>query len=177
MDGNYTHVRHEFPALWAPDARVLILGSIPSPKSRAQAFYYGHPQNRFWRVLAAVFGEPELPHEDIEAKKAFALRHHIALWDALEECDIRGAGDASIRNPVPTDIPSLLEWTEIRTIFCTGAASHKYYEKLNYPRTGIHAVRLPSTSPANAAVSFEKLVEAYRQIAEAAGPAGDRPAG
>jgi len=160
----YVHVTHEFPPLYDADCETLILGSIPSPKSREQAFYYGHPQNRFWRVLAAVFGE-SVP-QSIEEKKSLALRHHIALWDSLEECDIRGASDASVRNPIPTDIPRLLTQTKIRRVFCTGAAAFNYYQKLNGPRTGIKAERLPSTSPANCAMSFEALVEAYRAIAE-----------
>lgn len=158
------HVTHEFPPLYNVDSRILILGSVPSPKSRQQAFYYGHPQNRFWKVLAAVFAAP-VP-QSVEEKKQLVLLHGIALWDALEECDICGASDSSIRNPVPTDIPWLLSQTKIDTIFTTGATAWKYYQKLNFPLTGIPAVRLPSTSPANCACSFEALVEAYRQIAE-----------
>ena len=160
----YVHVTHEFPPLYDENSEILILGSIPSPKSRAQAFYYGHPQNRFWKVLAAVLEEP-VP-ETIEEKRQLVLSHHIALWDSLEECDIRGASDSSIRNPVPTDIPGLLKKTKICRIFAAGASAYNYYQKLNYPRTGIQAIRLPSTSPANCAVSFEKLVEAYGMITE-----------
>lgn len=157
----YTHVTHEFPPLYDAECTVLILGSIPSPKSREQAFYYGHPQNRFWKVLAAVLEEP-LP-QTVEEKRTLALKHHIALWDALEACDIRGASDSSVKNPVPTDIPWLLSQTKICRIFATGATAHKYYQKLNAPRTGIDAIRLPSTSPANCAVSFDQLTKAYRE--------------
>ena len=155
----YTHVTHEFDPLFDADCTTLILGSIPSPKSREQAFYYGHPQNRFWKVMAACL-KSDIP-VTIEEKKQLMLKNHIALWDALEACDICGASDSSIRNPVPTDIPWILNHTKIERIFATGATAYKYYQKYNYPKTGIKAVRLPSTSPANAAVSLEKLIEEY----------------
>ena len=161
----YTHVTHNFPPLFAPDSRALILGSIPSPKSREQAFFYGHPQNRFWPVLAAVFGEPA--PQTIEDKRSLALRHHIAMWDTLAACDIRGASDTSIRNPVPNDLPWLIAQTRVRAVFCTGTTSYKYYKKLCQPQTGIEAVCLPSTSPANAAWSKERLIQAYSVIAQA----------
>ncbi len=161
----YTHVTHNFPPLFAPDSRALILGSIPSPKSREQAFFYGHPQNRFWPVLAAVFGEPA--PQTIEDKRSLALRHRIAMWDTLAACDIRGASDTSIRNPVPNDLPWLIAQTQVRAVFCTGTTSYKYYKKLCQPQTGIEAVCLPSTSPANAAWSKERLIQAYSVIAQA----------
>lgn len=161
---DYTHVTHEFPPLYDTECRILVLGSIPSPKSREQAFYYGHPQNRFWKVFAAVFGE-SVP-ETVEEKSRLALSHHVALWDALEECDIRGASDSSVKNPVPTDIPWLLSQTRIERIFATGAAAYKYYMQYNYPRTGIEAIRLPSTSPANCAVSLARLIEEYKKLKE-----------
>lgn len=161
----YTHVTHNFPPLFAPDSRALILGSIPSPKSREQAFFYGHPQNRFWPVLAAVFGEPA--PQTIEDKRSLALRHRIAMWDTLAACDIRGASDTSIRNPVTNDLPWLIAQTQVRAVFCTGATSYKYYKKLCQPQTGIEAVCLPSTSPANAAWSKERLIQAYSVIAQA----------
>ena len=158
----YIHVTHEFPPLWDENCTRLILGSIPSPKSRAQAFYYGHTQNRFWKVMAAVLNVP-VP-DTIEEKKLLMLSNHIALWDSLEECDIKGAGDSSIKNPIPTDIPLLIAKTRIEKIYATGSAAYDYYMKLNYPKTGIAAVKLPSTSPANCAVSFECLYEAYKII-------------
>ena len=161
---DYLHVTHEFPPLYDAECRTLILGSIPSPKSREQAFYYGHPQNRFWKVMAAVLAEP-VP-ETRDEKAALMLRHHIALWDSLEACDIRGASDSSVRNPVPTDIPWLLRQTKIDRIFTTGATADRFYRMFNEQRTGIASVRLPSTSPANCAVSMEKLTEVYRVIAE-----------
>ena len=158
----YTHVTHNFPPLFAPDSRALILGSIPSPKSREQAFFYGHPQNRFWPVLAAVFGEPA--PQTIEDKRSLALRHRIAMWDTLAACDIRGASDTSIRNPVANDLPWLIAQTQVRAVFCTGTTSYKYYKKLCQPQTGIEAVCLPSTSPANCACPLPRLIEAYRVL-------------
>lgn len=155
-------VSHEFPPLYDAASEILILGSIPSPKSREQGFYYGHPQNRFWKVMATVLGEP-VP-QDISQKKEMLLSHHIALWDVLAECRIKGASDGSIRDAVPNDIGYLLTQTRIRRIYTTGATAQKLYEKLVYPNTGIEAVRLPSTSPANCAVGFEVLCGAYRQI-------------
>lgn len=158
------HVTHEFPPLYAPDSEVLILGSIPSPKSREAAFYYGHPQNRFWRVMAEVLGEG-LP-TSTEEKKQMMFKHKIALWDVLAECDIAGASDTSIKNPVPNDMNRILNETQVKRIYTTGATAYKLYEKLCFPDCGIHAVKLPSTSPANCAVKYEQLVEAYRQTAE-----------
>lgn len=155
----YTHVTHGFPPLWDAECRTLILGSMPSPKSREQGFYYGHPQNRFWKVLAAVYCEAE--PQTIEEKSRLALSHGIALWDSLVECDILGASDSSIKNPVAADIPWLLARTGIERIFTTGAAAFRFYQKYNFPRTGIEAVRLPSTSPANCAFSLGKLIEIY----------------
>ena len=160
----YTKVIHNIDPLWAPDSRVLILGSFPSPKSREQQFFYGHPRNRFWPVLAAVF-EEQVPLT-IEEKRDLALRHHIAMWDTIHSCEIRGASDTSIKNPVPNDLNSIIGRSQISHIYCTGTASWNYYEKLCRADTGIEAVRLPSTSPANAAWSLEMLVEQYRIIRE-----------
>ena len=157
-----TIVTHEFPALFDDNSEVLLLGSIPSPKSREQGFYYGHPQNRFWKVLANVLNEP-LP-ATIDEKKKMLLKHHIALWDVLDSCSLIGASDTSIEDVEPNDIASLLAHTKIKRIFCTGATAHKLYEKYCETATGIKAVKLPSTSPANCAVKFEKLVDAYREI-------------
>ena len=153
---------HPIPPTYDADSRILILGSFPSVKSREMMFYYGHPQNRFWKVLASVLSEP-LP-ATIDEKKAMLLKHHIALWDVLDSCTIIGASDTSIEDVVPNDIASLLAKTKIKRIFCTGAAAHKLYEKYCEKATGIKAIKLPSTSPANCAVKFEKLVEAYREI-------------
>lgn len=155
-------VTHEFDAFFDKDSRVLILGTIPSPKSREQGFYYGHPQNRFWKVLADVLGE-EFP-QTVEERKRFLKRNHIALWDVLESCEIKGASDVSIRNARPNDMNRILQAADIRAIFATGAKAAQLYKKLCFPECGVEAVRLPSTSPANCGCSYEKLREAYSQI-------------
>ena len=157
-------VTHEFDAFFDKDSRVLILGTIPSPKSREQGFYYGHPQNRFWKVLADVLGE-EFP-QTVEERKGFLKRNHIALWDVLESCEIKGASDVSIRNARPNDMNRILQAADIRAIFATGAKAAQLYKKLCFPECGVEAVRLPSTSPANCGCSCEKLREAYRQICD-----------
>ena len=157
-------VTHEFDAFFDKDSRVLILGTIPSPKSREQGFYYGHPQNRFWKVLADVLGE-EFP-QTVEERKGFLKRNHIALWDVLESCEIKGASDVSIRNARPNDMNRILQTADIRAIFATGAKAAQLYKKLCFPECGVEAVRLPSTSPANCGCSYEKLREAYSQICD-----------
>ncbi|MBQ3500473.1 MAG: DNA-deoxyinosine glycosylase, partial [Oscillospiraceae bacterium] len=135
---------------------------MPSPKSRELGFYYSHPRNRFWPVLAKIFGEdiPETPEE----KANFVLRHKIALWDVLAECDIEGASDSSIKNAVPNDISIILNSADIKAVFTTGATAAKFYKKFIEPESKIPAIALPSTSPANAKVKFEELVEEYRKI-------------
>lgn len=157
-------VTHEFDAFFDKDSRVLLLGTIPSPKSREQGFYYGHPQNRFWKVLADVLGE-EFP-QTVEERKVFLKRNHIALWDVLESCEIKGASDVSIRNARPNDMNRILQTADIRAIFATGAKAAQLYKKLCFPECGVEAVRLPSTSPANCGCSYEKLREAYSQICD-----------
>jgi len=155
-------VVHPLAPVWDRASRVLILGTMPSPKSREQGFYYAHPQNRFWPLLAALFGEP-VP-DRIEERRQFALRHRIALWDVLASCEISGAADSSIRNPVPNDLTPILRESDIRAVFTTGATAFRLYQKLCLPQTGLPAVILPSSSPANCRVTFAKLCEAYRVI-------------
>ena len=156
------HIIHSIEPVFDAESRVLILGTMPSPKSREVQFYYGHPQNRFWRVLAAVLGE-ELP-QSVPEKKAMLLRHRIALWDVLAECEITGASDSSIRNPVANDLSVILDHAPVQAVFTTGATAWKLYTRLQKPHTGIEAVRLPSTSPANCAVKMEALTEAYKAL-------------
>ena len=160
---NYTHVRHEFNPVFDSTSRILILGTLPSVKSREQNFYYGHPQNRFWKLLARICESKKVP-ETIEEKKAFLLANHIAVWDVIAECDIIGSSDSSIKNVVPTDLNRILEESEVERIFCNGKASGNYYKKYQESRTGIEATVLPSTSPANAAFSLEKLIEIWKCI-------------
>ena len=155
-------VWHTLPPLYDGHSRVLILGTMPSPKSREVVFYYAHPQNRFWRVLPAVLGEP--PPEGIAGRREMCLRRGVALWDVLRTCEIEGAADAAIRSPEPNDLPWLLAQAEIRAIFATGAKAAELYQKLILPQTGRPIVRLPSTSPANAAWTLERLIEKYMVI-------------
>lgn len=157
-----TLVRHTIDPVFDANSRVLVLGTMPSPKSRETGFYYGHPQNRFWKVMAALFNEP-LPTTNDE-KRALALRHGVALWDVLSECTIEGASDGTIADCVPNDIGGLLAKAPIQAVFCTGAKATELYAKYCEPRTGRPCTRLPSTSPANAAKSLDQLVEAYRVI-------------
>ena len=160
-------VTHAIEPVVAPDARALILGTMPSPASREVGFYYGHPRNRFWPVLARVFDEPATP-ETIEERRALILRHRLALWDVLARCEICGASDASIADPTPNDLVGrILARAPIRAVFTTGTTAFRLYRKLCEPLTGIPAICLPSTSPANAAWRLDALVEAYRPIRDA----------
>jgi len=155
-------ITHAFAPVFDSESRILILGTMPSPKSRELGFYYSHPRNRFWPVMANIFGE-EIPKTP-EYKKAFCLRHKIALWDVLRECDIEGASDSSIKNAVPNDISVILNSADIKAVFATGTTAAKLYKKFIEPKTGIPEVALPSTSPANAKAKFEELAEKYKII-------------
>lgn len=165
------HVTHDFGPVWDKQSEVLILGSMPSTQSRQAGFYYMFPRNRFWPVLAALFKSP-LPESDPEARRQFALDHRIALWDVAQECDIRGASDASITRVIPTDIGSILTRAPIHSIFTTGRKAGELYIKYSEPllkKEGINLpmVNLPSTSPANAAKSLKDLITDYAPIKEA----------
>ncbi len=151
---------HEFGPLYRSDSEILILGSFPSIASRAQKFFYGHPQNRFWKMLAACFDEPT--PATIEEKTSLCYRHKIALYDSLESCEIVGSSDASIKNPIPADLESIVAKTNVRKIICNGKTSYRYFCKYQSEKMVDMCVVLPSTSPANAAVSLEKLIEAWR---------------
>ncbi len=157
-------VTHPFPPLYNRDSKVLILGSFPSVKSREQMFFYGHPQNRFWRVVSAVFG-CDAP-STIAEKCEFLLSHGIALWDVVASCEITGSSDSSIKNVTANDLSKILNSANISRIFVNGKTAEKYYNKYTKNKTGREAVCLPSTSPANAAWSFERLVDAWGVIAE-----------
>ena len=159
-----THVIHEIPPVYDDRSKILILGSFPSVKSREGQFFYHHKQNRFWKVLAAVF-EDTLP-ETIEEKKKFLLRHNIAIWDVIASCDIEGSSDSSIKNVQPTDIGMILEKTNITRVYANGNKAGQLYKRYQFPVTGIEAMVLPSTSPANAAWSLERLCEAWHVILE-----------
>ena len=161
-------VEHGIEPVFDGQSEVLVLGTMPSPKSREAGFFYGHPQNRFWRVLAALFDEP-VPEDNAE-RADLLLRHHVALWDVLASCDIVGASDASIANGRPNDLSRILNGAPVRSVFCTGATATRLYGKLCEAACGLPAVPLPSPSPANASWSLPRLVEAYRPLAAAVTP-------
>ena len=155
----YEHICHTFKPVYDNNSKILILGSLPSVKSREQGFYYGHPQNRFWRVLAAVL-RCQVP-VTIDEKKEMLLEHHIALWDVIESCDIIGSSDSSIKNVVPADIGAVLSKTRIGRIFANGKKAESLYRKYIFPKTKAEITALPSTSPANAAFSPEMLAKLW----------------
>lgn len=155
-------VFHELPPVFDKESRILVLGTIPSPKSREQGFYYGHPRNRFWKMMALVFEEP-MP-ETVEERRTMALRNHVAIWDVLASCTIRGAEDASIRDVVPNDIRLILSQADIRAVFTTGTKAAALYRKYCEPVCGMPCISLPSTSPANCRMKDEELLKYYRQL-------------
>ncbi|MDD5936576.1 MAG: DNA-deoxyinosine glycosylase [Clostridiales bacterium] len=162
--GEYQRLVHEFEPVWDSNSKILLLGSFPSVKSRELSFYYGHPQNRFWKVLQSVL-QQEVPAE-ISGKKEFLLKNHIALWDVIQSCDIIGSSDASIKNVVPTELVKLIENSSISQIFVNGKTAEKLYKRYSEEKTGMKAIALPSTSPANAMFSLERLCEAWKVIAD-----------
>lgn len=164
----YEHICHTFKPVYDEKSKILILGSLPSVKSRETGFYYGHPQNRFWKVLAAILS-CSVP-VTIEEKKEMLLAHHIAVWDVIESCDIIGSSDSSIKNVVPADIGTVLQKTAVRKIFANGKKAESLYRQYIFPKTKVSVTALPSTSPANAACSLEKLVDIWRaEIGESLG--------
>ena len=162
MDVPRQRIHHPFGPLFGPDSRILLLGSFPSVKSREQNFFYGPPQNRFWKVIPALFGE-DVP-QTVPEKKALILSHGLALWDSIASCVITGSSDASIREVRPNDLRIILDSAPIERIYCNGRKSHEMYEKYILPSLGREAACLPSTSPANAAWSLEKLIAAWSVI-------------
>ena len=153
---------HPIPPLYDENCKILILGSFPSVKSREAMFFYGHPQNRFWKLMAALF-EEAYP-QTIEEKKALVLKHHIAMWDTIRSCTITGSSDSSIKDVVPNDLSVILDNSRVERIFCNGATSYRPYMKYIFPTTGVKAVKLPSTSPANAAFNLERLLTEWSMI-------------
>ena len=179
-DEGYQHIEHGFEPVFDERSRVLVLGSFPSVLSRANAFYYGNPQNRFWRVMAMCLGMPVPPNEgdplasgepatldaSIAAKRAMLLNGGVALWDAIESCDIKGSSDASIRNVVPAHIERITDAAPIEVVVCNGGTAGRLYKRYLQDRTGLPAIVLPSTSPANAAWHLERLVERWREAVD-----------
>ncbi len=158
----YDTIIHPLKPLFDENSKILILGSFPSIKTREYGFFYGHPQNRFWKILEILFDE-ELSR-DIKERKEFLLRHKIALYDSIYKCDIIGSSDASIKNVVPSDLGIIKESANIEKVFCNGGTSFKYYEKYHAKKLKIEAEKLPSTSPANARYRLEDLLEEWSMI-------------
>ncbi len=164
MDKKLTHIDHPFDPVWNSESKILILGSFPSVKSREQMFFYGHPRNRFWTVIASLL-DVDIP-QTVEEKKNMLLNNNIALWDVIASCDIYGSADSSIKNAVANDIGFIIGNSKVERIFTNGAAADKLYKKYILPSTGIEAVRLPSTSPANAAKSLDELVKDWAIVVD-----------
>ena len=165
-------IEHPIPPFAEAGARVLILGSFPSVKSRESGFFYGHTQNRFWKVLARVFEDAVPSTVDIvpvtvDEKKAFLAAHGIALWDVIASCTITGSADSSIRDVVANDVGALLRTHDIRAVFTNGKTAQALFDQHLAPSLGVCATCLPSTSPANAAWGIDRLVEAWRVVGEA----------
>ena len=156
------HVVHPIAPVFDENSRILILGSFPSVKSREAAFFYGHPQNRFWKVVSGVLG-CACP-QTVAEKRTMLLAHHIALWDVIASCRIEGSSDSSIRDAVPTKLDTVLAHAPVRAVFCNGQTAFRLYERYQAKETGLAAVCLPSTSPANAAYSVPRLIENWSVI-------------
>ena len=156
----YTYVEHTFEPVFDKNSKILILGTFPSVKSREHQFYYGHPQNRFWKVIAQITGE-DLP-VTIDEKKALLLRKQIAIWDVIHSCKIIGSSDSSIQDVVANDFSKILKRTEIQKIYANGGKAYELYQRYALEKTGIEIIKLPSTSPANAGWSMEKLCEEWK---------------
>ena len=155
----YEHITHSFEPVYDKNSRILILGTLPSVASRENNFYYGHKQNRFWKLLAHLLDEP-VP-EAIDEKKHMLLNNHIAIWDVIQSCDIKGSSDSSIKNVIANDFTEILAGSFINRVFANGKTAEKLYNRYAFPVTGVPIIVLPSTSPANAAFSLEKLIAHY----------------
>ncbi len=155
-------VQHPISPVFSGNSKILILGSFPSVKSREQGFFYGHPQNRFWMVLSAVFKE-KTPLT-VQEKREFLLRNGIAVWDVIASCQITGSADSSIHQVIPNDLSRIFSVADIRAVFVNGKTAEKYFKKYQEQQTGRKAVCLPSTSPANAAYSLQRLVKEWEKI-------------
>ena len=156
------NINHPIPPLYDKNSKILILGSFPSVKSREQMFFYGHPQNRFWKVISMIF-KVSVP-KTIEEKKTLLLSNHIALWDVIASCNINGSADSTIKNVIPNDLTNILNSAKIDKIIVNGKTAEKYYIKYIEPKINIKAICLPSTSPANAAWSTDALIDSWKII-------------
>jgi len=155
-------LEHPVSPIFNEDSNILILGSFPSVKSREGEFFYHHPQNRFWRVISEIYNE-KLP-ETIEEKRKLLIRNHIALWDVVQSCEITGSADSSIKNVIPNDIAPIIVRADIQKIYANGGMAYSLYKKYMYDNIGREIIRLPSTSPANAAYTLERLIEIWSCI-------------
>ena len=162
MNKDYCHVEHPIEPVYDDRSQILILGSFPSVKSRQQEFFYGHPQNRFWKVVSGVL-KSSVP-VTIEEKKEMLHEHHIALWDVIASCDIVGSSDSSIKNVVSNDLSKILEKADIKNIYANGGKAYELYRRYTMDKTGRSIIKLPSTSPANAAWNIERLINAWNVI-------------
>ena len=160
---DYQRISHGFEPIFDERSRVLVLGSFPSVLSRENRFYYGNPRNRFWRVRGGVRGARAPAADDVAAKRALLLRHGVALWDVIESCEVRGSSDASIRDVVPADVARITRVAPIRAVICNGGTAGRLYRRWLEPACGLPATVLPSTSPANAAWTLERLVARWRE--------------
>ncbi len=160
----YQTIEHNFEPVFDAQSEILILGSLPSVKSRENHFYYGHPQNRFWKLVAALCQE-DIP-QTIEEKKNLLFHHKIALWDVIARCDIIGSSDSSIKNVIPNDMKQILDHAPIRQIYANGGKAYELYMRYCYPDCQRDIIKLPSTSPANAAFSMERLLEAWEDAVD-----------
>lgn len=154
-------IKHELEPFYDQNSEILILGSMPSVKSRELGFYYAHPKNKFWKILSDMYNEKEL--KTIEEKKKFLIKHQIALFDVIKTCDIKGSSDSSIKNIKVNDINKIIKNSNIKKIFTTGRKATDLYKKYCYPKTKIESIYLPSTSPANCGYcSYEELLQIYK---------------
>lgn len=158
----YQYLQHEFPPVWDEHSEILILGSFPSVKSREEGFFYGHPRNRFWDVISAVMQCPK--PGSTEEKRQMLISSHIAVWDVIASCRIKGSSDSSIRDVVPNDISGILSHAPVRKILANGRTAEKLYKKYIFPAVHQPVIALPSTSPANAAWTLERLIKKYREM-------------
>lgn len=162
LTNTYNTIIHPLKPLFDKDSKILILGSFPSIKTREYGFFYGHPQNRFWPLMENLFNVKL--SEDIEERRAFLLKHNIAMFDSIYQCDIVGSSDASIKNVFPSHLEEIFEKADIKQVFCNGTTSFKYYRKYQEKKFDMKAIKLPSTSPANARYRMDDLIEEWKVI-------------
>lgn len=156
-------MKHPFDPVFDKNSEILILGTFPSEKSREYGFFYGHPQNRFWKIIVLLTKSNKIP-QTIYEKKQILLKNRIAIWDTIKNCDIKGSSDISITNIIPNDLSKILEYANIKQIYANGSKAYQIYMKFCYQNTGKNILKLPSTSPANASYSLQKLYNAWKVI-------------